>query len=89
MFQMFRLFHSYIAASGFMLSVISVLFGCFMYFIHMLHVHVPNVLSILRHMLHLNIFFMLQMFYVVGLGASGGPTDGGAAVGARWAWLSS
>jgi hypothetical protein len=66
MSQMFQLFQSYVAASGFILQVASVLFGCFMCFTHMLQVHIPNVSSVFRHMLHSNVFFMLQVFYVVG-----------------------
>ena len=54
-----------------MLQVVSVLFGCFMCFTHMLQVHDTNVLSIFRRMLH---------FYVANVlccSARGEPEAGG------------
>jgi hypothetical protein len=43
MFQMFQLFHSYVAVSVSMLRVASVLCKCCICFTHMLQMYVPNV----------------------------------------------
>jgi hypothetical protein len=47
MFQMFQLFHSYVAIIVFMLQVVSVLSRCCICFTNMLQVYVPNVSSTL------------------------------------------
>ena len=64
-----------------------------MCFTQMLQVHVSNV-HLLSYVRCIQIFLMLQVFYVVQPGASGldarraeGPTDGGATVGGRWGVL--
>jgi hypothetical protein len=72
MFLMFQLFRSYVAASGFMLQVASVLFGCF----HVFHTHVESAyfkcFICFQTYVVFKCFFMLQVFYIVPTRASQG-----------------
>jgi hypothetical protein len=85
--SMVHLFQSYVAASGFMLQVAIV--GCFLCSTHMLKC-VFEMFHLFSCVCWIQMFLMLQVFYVVRLGRAEderigratrwGPADGGATV---------